>query len=1654
MESSEEDKLIINGEMFFSVRKYIRQKKPSVEIIAKIEEFVKDGADINACDGNDNNNTILHIAVQKEEKDVVLYLLQKYKHLFSVQDKQKALSLALNKDTVVGKEIAEILSTQDNQLKPIVYENYCKQLIPSDESHKKLQDKSIIKDHTYEKRAGTSGVSGQFYETKLLSLVLYRALHDKDIKEFYLAANIKDIGDFDDLCFRFNDVACFMQSKHRENTDKAKLTVASVRSSTGKLGLGIYFDSFLKIRRRFSPNATDPMFQGAFDDIDSYFILYTPLKECFDRKLKVNKKICGKLHDIIHTNEKNENQNDKTTDIFQFDFEERDLDFLTKYIKHEQMKTLAKTFLEFILSKNKLEAMMASELVKLYHPALAQQVVLISKEAQMPSENIKNVSNNNCIHIAKFRSEFFYSENDYLMKLKDTFYREIVYTHSAKTGLTKDELKQKIKDIVDHTCAETICQLIGSPLKFDESSDKLSLDINKLPKNMFKQNEIQQIMFSLQNVQVTRSMIRDAVYLAGRKKLQMLTFQLPQSFGNIDLTTNKKKGLDRLNFLASKFLKLIEYYSENNKNQDIKVININNDVVGPGKILEFSHLDSSGIGGAVGNLLEFDKQSESFTFNDRGDLAENAKYVLDKIKEGVSEDLSKYKIIIMIDSFPRTYFDIYQCDKNIASDFLKRLWFYTNQAQEDIVEATLKREISIHYNTDKQQNQFSFHVHSDAIFLRFHDKIQKWWKRPTDAQYLSKNTTIYEEAKKDIVDSPLLTVLSVMFIRKIKSLGVEFNKNAIDNLNLNESLTNNNTKVINIVSDAVMLSAAKIMQCNIYQNKYTYINIDYVHVLPPNDYDTMISELAELNDATPVIISETPLNQTLQDTLLKIINTFSERIVNFKRQIIIITGAPLNDDFKQTFQNCYDISVKDDNLNLTDLTSQSQTFIFNTCEIVYQGQKVKLNKFIDDISIEIINGKLLWSLINKEKIEVGKPIESHKYNEIKKYYINRDLKRDGESYEVNTLNDLDDKIVLISSKPCMGKTVLLTRLSLETKKVNPKLWIVMIDMASCVKELEKIKIKETQSIISFLCKIALKKPKEIGKVTITKINDETVVLNSKNLENISFELQLFIYFYNNGNIIFLFDGFDKIYPQSTNEALELFTALEQARKRMWITSDCYVIKILKRKFGLPYELHRLTTMQQKSFLERFWSTNLQLEKLNYDQCNNLTILLEYILKTFNDKLQITEDFGDRRKLPFLSVPLHIIYLSLLHYFKNESHSLSPCYFRDKIKKEFKLDSFTAVDRYLRNCEENESLELNGSPLHIYIAANYFVFQITDKFDLHLEKDMIVNKSNIYINTVILYERFLKANIKRICEMENKIAAGVEQDGRIEFYENHKKLALYAIYKEKDIVKILTPAEINEAKKTINMIESGEMKTDLIDSVVNGVPKFYHLLFAEYFIVETLSDLLKRVKNGNFDDVQLVSVWDFLVNIVLAHSPPSLRNAFEYKLKYNPELAETASNHNCEKIIFDLLLKSDKKRDGGDFNIDNALNIAINEGLVNITNLLMRSVRNNVNKDNADKVMTIIESSAKIVAAVDPSKSELSENITKIIKSPDGETILKVLNLPQSNQAINDRIKTEIVEPVQKLTNQIVQLSGNKQNLVRLVEELPHHLPGFIREIFK
>ncbi|KAJ8704173.1 hypothetical protein PYW07_013467 [Mythimna separata] len=131
---------------------------------------------------------------------------------------------------------------------------------------------------TYDKGEGTSGIRGQLYETKLLSLIFYRAKHDDSIEEFQLASNIADIGAFDDICIKVKMkgiakplIVC-IQAKHKDDSEQ-----------TLDIDLIKYFRSYLKVRERFESDNKDELFKDKFEETESYFVIYTSGKDTFGK---------------------------------------------------------------------------------------------------------------------------------------------------------------------------------------------------------------------------------------------------------------------------------------------------------------------------------------------------------------------------------------------------------------------------------------------------------------------------------------------------------------------------------------------------------------------------------------------------------------------------------------------------------------------------------------------------------------------------------------------------------------------------------------------------------------------------------------------------------------------------------------------------------------------------------------------------------------------------------------------------------------------------------------------------------------------------------------------------------------------------------------------------------------------------------------------------------------------------------------------------------------------------------------------------------------------------------------------------------------------------------------------------------------------------
>lgn len=133
------------------------------------ELFKNDAADLNYKNPQDKNNTPLHYAATTNSPEIIQFLLD-----------NNADPGAINSDGQLYTDCLP-MPTTSNAVPAVA---------------------------TYFKRPGTASILGQLYESKLLSLVLFRATHWEDrIGPFFLATNVDDAGAFDDLVIRYTDAA-------------------------------------------------------------------------------------------------------------------------------------------------------------------------------------------------------------------------------------------------------------------------------------------------------------------------------------------------------------------------------------------------------------------------------------------------------------------------------------------------------------------------------------------------------------------------------------------------------------------------------------------------------------------------------------------------------------------------------------------------------------------------------------------------------------------------------------------------------------------------------------------------------------------------------------------------------------------------------------------------------------------------------------------------------------------------------------------------------------------------------------------------------------------------------------------------------------------------------------------------------------------------------------------------------------------------------------------------------------------------------------------------------------------------------------------------------------------------------------------------------
>ncbi|CAD0206533.1 unnamed protein product [Chrysodeixis includens] len=462
----------------------------------------------------------------------------------------------------------------------------------------------------YKKRVGTSGIRGQLYESKLISLIYFRVKHGASVRDFLLATNMDEVGAFDDICLRVKlkgvekPLVVFVQAKHREN-DNSVLTLS-------KQDLTQYFYSYLNIRRAFSPLTKGVLFEGTYDAMECLFVMYTTAKDA-DNSKPYESPVAKHLNDLIATGKSGVRPR----------YTQKDVEFLSHIVIQDQVATLAGQLAK-CLCEHDCRLSMNNELMLCYHVLLAQTVLDVGR-IQRRGEDSEH-------RLAHFRPDFFTASDEFLKLFRDTLVLQLLRNQ------TLDELQEHalLWSLFSEPSEQVLSELIECVLTYRQGKLHFLREMD---------DALKQQLF---HVNVSPATVEQATNMAAQRILTRKTIKVPVTFGNNDLTIRGQLDVDIehvLNELTSKIVGLLRDSDPDNVVLDESLGS------------EFLQLNR-GIASAVGNILVRGDNVNSMKFTDEPEaLGDLAKRLYDKVRQEIP-DINAYRLVVRTKRLPLLSFDM------------------------------------------------------------------------------------------------------------------------------------------------------------------------------------------------------------------------------------------------------------------------------------------------------------------------------------------------------------------------------------------------------------------------------------------------------------------------------------------------------------------------------------------------------------------------------------------------------------------------------------------------------------------------------------------------------------------------------------------------------------------------------------------------------------------------------------------------------------------------------------------------------------------------------------------------------------------------------------------------------------------------------------
>ncbi|KAL1492197.1 hypothetical protein ABEB36_012680 [Hypothenemus hampei] len=926
--SDEDTQFAKNSYLFVATRKKNMQK---------MSEVLNDGADINAKNGN--GQTILHIAIKKNYKDVVAFLLR-YKDIkfnipnkdgdtaldlakypnrqdifqmlknynkqvtgipedmiqkkTNLDDAQESSCIAQNVQQGSGKQSSIQLQKRKSSYHSDVESNSkrVRLYVENDELTKRLETDSIdLNKEAYHKGGLVHSLHGNIYQLKLQMLFLKRALDKR--YEFNLGTEVEDAEKFDDIVFKYktrgeigkNEIR-FVQAKHKQDESKRITAQDLLTDKDDDFSLQKYFISYSKIKKKHEFN------KGELKD----FILYTNIKFDSDDLQKEEIKIeeIEENDDILIT--KSGNSALRYKFIIQ-----KEHKLYEKLRETSDLYLLAKKLAQHISDGKPLQ--LGTDIFKLYHVPLCETVFQIQKtkfknkeEKGVPKKYVKfrdNFLNGNNLtkDVSNFRNILqltLKKEND------DAFQQELNGKELGVSLNFGEALKLETDPIISEPekLAEKIVEIINdakeNTIIFTRQSSVIKNNIDKLAGHILVQNQA------------------DASLLRFRKKF---------CDDNNILPGNLKKFRDALKKAFEKI------------GIDFSVLHRYNY-----KISNFKTCEET----SEGKLLYFKS------------TLPNDKITDEEIKE-----------------------------------FFEKLVFAVGQPNEVDLGEIISKEIG-------EDSQFNL-LNTDLVVDSFQRKMLDWFKekRPEKGK---EGVWLNDESGKKFFDSlerqvnSLMSVgLSLAYSEKLQAYDIRFDiKNLFNKL---KTFLTRKSKIFHIIApEKTILSAINVYSILTklknqkgfaqYNQDDSYIFLRLSTLLRPKTKKRVMDAFKSKDSHNLLIIDckSSVLQNQIQE-VEKLCNNLDEVISSNENKKVIFISTKSNNAFTKKFatdSNKYESEV--DSSGFNNLTKESQQKLLERV-IILQGEKIRLNTLIDmpnENPKKIIDVKTLVQLITNEEINIDR----------------------------------------------------------------------------------------------------------------------------------------------------------------------------------------------------------------------------------------------------------------------------------------------------------------------------------------------------------------------------------------------------------------------------------------------------------------------------------------------------------------------------------------------------------------------------------------------------------------------------------------------------------------------------------------------------------